>query len=999
MAPTVSREGSDSDNLPSLMDICLATVPTREYLEPAILVILEPELLRCINQLLECNAVETVSVDDSSADRPEWRRCRIAWQELFMLCKTCIPQLPGGQKKYRRNLNIIVSRLERWRAGERRTLWDELPSLVRRSGAKAASSPEQDMKLRQERAMAYTMHGMPGKAVSRLTGPPLAPDTPTTESAMRSKFADPPEHQASRQRRAPTANVLTEKAVAKTILSFHPGVGGGPSGLRPDVLKQIIGKKGNRPGIAPITAFCNLLADGQAPPYVQPYLAGANGFALAKESKMAQAEAVEAAQSSVSPQTREDVRPVCSGEVWRRVTGKALLESEKDALLDYLLPYQLAVAVRSGTEVMPHLARAWMEVYKDDASRVLVDYDESNAHNTVDRVAFLDRMCAVAPGAARWLEFIYPTASPTYVFYNGKCIESRAGGQQGCPLMGACHAVVQRSLLEALGMLPLAPGTQALLPTLEPPAILDMTPMFADDGFFAGPADEVQRALAHLVSVLPRLGLTFSKLDVFPAAGSNSILDETAFTRLGCKVFYTANPAIMKIPIGDVVQCESYLAKRVEKGASIAQQISKLPDAHCAVQLLRYQTSRMEYTTRACPQDLGKRSLRQFDSSIRSCFERIVGFGCSDTEWKQATLPSRYGGWGFRACLFHSDAAYLASRSSTEGLCKAIWPGFNTTTGGFVQAAIHRLNAQVSPGEQLDGSVNLENVPEQRALSDGISKACFENLKAESGAYDQARLNAFASPGVNRWLQEPPSKTLDKHFSGYELITSIQLSLGVDVNEGSLLCRFCATPLDTKGIHPSSCSAGGDCNLRHNETRDKLFKWAQRARLNPVLEKAGIFNENDVICLRRPADVLVDDPVTRIEKVALDIKVINSLGPGHIEATMHSSSAAADAYRVQALEHQDTARRCLERGIRYEPLVFTAQGGMQSRTESFITQFATAIAKNESLEPGSIKADIIQDLSRGLARAAARAIARRTKRTENDFCSLRYRMEAETLED
>ena len=117
--------------------------------------------------------------------------------------------------------------------------------------------------------------------------------------------------------------------------------------------------------------------------------------------------------------------------------------------------------------------------------------------------------------------------------------------------------------------------------------------------------------------------------------------------------------------------------------------------------------------------------------------------------------------------------------------------------------------------------------------------------------------------------------------------------------------------------------------MRHNETRDKLFKWAQRARLNPVLEKAGILNENDVICMRRPADVLVDDPGTRIDKVALDIKVINALGPGHIEATMHSSSAAADAYRLQALEHQDTARQCLERGIRYEPLVFTAQGGMQ----------------------------------------------------------------------
>ena len=163
-----------------------------------------------------------------------------------------------------------------------------------------------------------------------------------------------------------------------------------------------------------------------------------------------------------------------------------------------------------------------MNEFKNDTSRVLVDYNESNAHNEVDRCAFLDRMAGVASGLARWLDFIYPTSTPTYVFYNGRIIESRAGGQQGCPLMGACHAVVQRSLLEALGVVPVAPHTAALLPVMNPPADLDMTPMFADDGFFAGRAEEVKRALQHLVPVMPTLGLKFSKLDVIPAAGERA---------------------------------------------------------------------------------------------------------------------------------------------------------------------------------------------------------------------------------------------------------------------------------------------------------------------------------------------------------------------------------------------------------------------------------------------------------------------------------------------
>ena len=206
------------------------------------------------------------------------------------------------------------------------------------------------------------MQGMPGRAITRLTGPPLAADTPETREIMQSKFVPPPQHQMTATRvRRPPSNVLTEEAVGKAILSFHRGLGAGPSGLRPDLLKQIIGPKGDKASIVPLTEFCNLLADGQAPIGVQPFLAGANGFAFQKESKTEQAEAMEASESSLtrgSTPCQPDARPVCCGEVWRRLVGKAVLDGEKGTLVDYLKPFQLAVAVPCGAEVMPHLARA-----------------------------------------------------------------------------------------------------------------------------------------------------------------------------------------------------------------------------------------------------------------------------------------------------------------------------------------------------------------------------------------------------------------------------------------------------------------------------------------------------------------------------------------------------------------------------------------------------------------------------------------------------------------
>ena len=79
---------------------------------------------------------------------------------------------------------------------------------------------------------------------------------------------------------------------------------------------------------------------------------------------------------------------------------------------------------------MPHLARQWLEDHPGDPQKLMVDTDESNVHNVVDRHTFLLRMFEDAPGVSRWLEYIYPTDCATMVFYKQHVLDSRAGGQQ-----------------------------------------------------------------------------------------------------------------------------------------------------------------------------------------------------------------------------------------------------------------------------------------------------------------------------------------------------------------------------------------------------------------------------------------------------------------------------------------------------------------------------------------------------------------------------------------
>ena len=156
-----------------------------------------------------------------------------------------------------------------------------------------------------------------------------------------------------------------------------------------------------------------MLASGQAPLELRPYLGGAKGTALRKVAK----------------DGTDDARPACSGETIRRVVGKVLLGTEVDTLKEHLLPHQLALA-SAGVEAMPHVVRQWRQDNASCDDKVWINFDEGNAHNEVDRHTFLTRMREVAPGICKWLEYIYPTDAPTYVFYRGQIIESRAGGQQ-----------------------------------------------------------------------------------------------------------------------------------------------------------------------------------------------------------------------------------------------------------------------------------------------------------------------------------------------------------------------------------------------------------------------------------------------------------------------------------------------------------------------------------------------------------------------------------------
>ena len=148
--------------------------------------------------------------------------------------------------------------------------------------------------------------------------------------------------------------------------------------------------------------------------------------------------------------------------------------------------------------------------------------------------------------------------------------------------------------------------------------------------------------------------------------------------------------------------------------------------------------------------------------------------------------------------------------------------------------------------------------------------------------------------------------------------------------------------------------------------------------LHPELERAGLLAEPGVmINMRRPADVLIQDGTRELTQTALDVKIINALGPDHYISTLGGPLKAAEAYRDQALLHQNTAALCAAQGIAYEPLVFTCQGGCESHAEAILTRIAAAIAKVEGVDAAGIKAEMMEDISLSIGRSVVHAIQKR----------------------
>ena len=152
--------------------------------------------------------------------------------------------------------------------------------------------------------------------------------------------------------------------VESCILSFHRLSGGGPSGLRPIYLKNCFSTEYRDDMLERITSLINILAKGEAPTCMAPFLAGATLTALPKKD--------------------DGMRPVAVGEVWRRLTAKCLCNSFKEQASSFFFPLQIGVGQTLGTKIGLETIRRWCERKRNNPSSIAAKIEYLNALNSLD---------------------------------------------------------------------------------------------------------------------------------------------------------------------------------------------------------------------------------------------------------------------------------------------------------------------------------------------------------------------------------------------------------------------------------------------------------------------------------------------------------------------------------------------------------------------------------------------------------------------------------------
>ena len=220
---------------------------------------------------------------------------------------------------------------------------------------------------------------------------------------------------------------VSPDSVKSGILSFPAGSAGGPEGLKPGHLKQMIGaaEAGNRL-LESLTKLVSLVLESKIPEDIQPIFFGANLCALSKKDG--------------------GIRPIAVGSTLRRLVTKVGFKPVSQQLGLLFRPNQLGYGTKGGSEAAAHAARHYLTSNRQN--KVFLKLDIKNAFNCINRDIILEKVKEKIPNLYNLLWQAY--SKPSHLFYRDHILSSETGIQQGDPCGPALFSLGIDHLIKSL---------------------------------------------------------------------------------------------------------------------------------------------------------------------------------------------------------------------------------------------------------------------------------------------------------------------------------------------------------------------------------------------------------------------------------------------------------------------------------------------------------------------------------------------------------------------
>jgi len=347
-------------------------------------------------------------------------------------------------------------------------------------------------------------------------------------------------------------------------------------------------------------------------------------------------------------------RPICVGECFRRLAGKAVIRATSVKFSTIFGSSQLGVGAELGVERAAHLVRRAIQFAGPD--RVTARVDIRNALNSLLWEVILLAVQANLPEIFAFVSWLYGAHSPLFL-KAGVYLTSESGIQQGDPL----------------GPLLFALGIQGLVDQISKIDGIDTNVWTADDGCISDTPAAVAQAIALLEREFPKLVLELAKDGKCEIIGDSVATDPPTSSPGEGPLFpayltrVTPQEAThLSVPLGSEEHAQAFVHERLLIKNDLDSCLEGLLELHqpqIALFILRSCLSfgKIVNWLRTVPPKKTLPFLERWDRTLLHALSDILAVPSSDIlgdASRQIQLPLVMGGW---ACEAPSTTQRLAT--------------------------------------------------------------------------------------------------------------------------------------------------------------------------------------------------------------------------------------------------------------------------------------------------------------------------------------------------